>query len=216
MIASHKVRAARGMLNWSQQDLADRAGVSLQAVRNYEDSAAHSRPSTVKAIQLAFEKSGVEFTKRGIQERDDLVTVYEDASGFAMFFDDVYETAKEGEQEFLVYGVDEKKFLEAHEKAGLGYRHRQRMGALETIHYRIIVSDDDPNIYSADYAEYRSVPAESVSLDVPFYIYGQKMAIILWDNNPRIIVLSDAKLIDAYKKQFEFAWNYGKQTKGKK
>ncbi len=208
-ISSKQLRAARAMLGWSQQDLADKAIVSVEAIKKYELGTTRPRQKTIEAIRVTFEKAGLEFTPTGVQERDNLVIVYKDKPGYAQFFDDVYETAKTTDEEFLVLGVDEKKFLEAHEKAGLGSRHRERMRALNKVAYRIILSQSDPNVYGAEYARYRRVPDDAVSLDVPFYIYGDKLAIILWTENPQIIVVNDPLLTKAYKQQFEFIWRLG-------
>jgi predicted transcriptional regulator len=61
MITSRQIRAARALLGWSQQQLADSAIVSLNAVARLENGAADSRISTVQAVQKALVKAGVEF-----------------------------------------------------------------------------------------------------------------------------------------------------------
>lgn len=61
MITPRQIRAARALLGWSQQQLADKAIVSLNALAPLEKGAVDSRLSTVKAIQKALTKAGVEF-----------------------------------------------------------------------------------------------------------------------------------------------------------
>jgi predicted transcriptional regulator len=61
MITSRQIRAARALLGWSQQQLADNAIVSLNAVARLESGAVDSRISTVQAVQKALAKAGVEF-----------------------------------------------------------------------------------------------------------------------------------------------------------
>ncbi len=54
-------RAARGLLRWTQSDLAREAGVSTLTVRNFEAEKTSPTRATLDVIQRAFEKAGVEF-----------------------------------------------------------------------------------------------------------------------------------------------------------
>jgi predicted transcriptional regulator len=58
---SAQVRAARGLLDWSQGDLAKKSGVSRTVVARLELGTADSRISSVRAISEAFDKAGVVF-----------------------------------------------------------------------------------------------------------------------------------------------------------
>lgn len=61
MITSRQIRAARALLGWSQQQLADKAIVSLNAVARLEKGLVDSRISTMQAIQKALIRAGIEF-----------------------------------------------------------------------------------------------------------------------------------------------------------
>lgn len=61
MITARQVRAARALLGWSQQELADRAIVSANAVMRLERGIVDSRVSTLSAVQRALSRGGVEF-----------------------------------------------------------------------------------------------------------------------------------------------------------
>jgi transcriptional regulator with XRE-family HTH domain len=54
-------RAARALLDWSQQELASAAGVGVVTVRQFESGAAVPRNSTTEALMNALEMAGVEF-----------------------------------------------------------------------------------------------------------------------------------------------------------
>lgn len=54
-------RAARGLLDWSQTDLAEKAGVSLSTVRDFEIGKRTPIPNNTSAMQRAMEGEGVEF-----------------------------------------------------------------------------------------------------------------------------------------------------------
>jgi transcriptional regulator with XRE-family HTH domain len=61
MISPAQCRAARGLIAWSQQDLAKAAGVGAVAVHQLENGVSNSRRSTLTVIRQALETSGVEF-----------------------------------------------------------------------------------------------------------------------------------------------------------
>lgn len=61
MITSRQIRAGRALLNWTQQQVADAAIVSLNAVRRLENEEGDPRVSTVLAVEQALRKAGVEF-----------------------------------------------------------------------------------------------------------------------------------------------------------
>ena len=65
MITPRQIRAARGLLGWSQRELADKAIVSVNAVNRLERGQVDSRLSTLAAVEKALIKGGVEFISAG-------------------------------------------------------------------------------------------------------------------------------------------------------
>ena len=61
MISSAQIRAARGLLNWTQAMLAHRAGISVVTLHMIESDHVDPRASTLRAVEAALEKAGVEF-----------------------------------------------------------------------------------------------------------------------------------------------------------
>jgi predicted transcriptional regulator len=61
MVTPREVRAARALLGWTRQRLADRAVVSLNSVIRLEQGAVDSRSSTVDAVRRALERAGIVF-----------------------------------------------------------------------------------------------------------------------------------------------------------
>lgn len=61
MVTPAQSRAARGLLAWSQQDLADEAGVGVVTVHQLEAGTSQPRRATLDVIKRAFERAGVDF-----------------------------------------------------------------------------------------------------------------------------------------------------------
>ena len=64
-------RAARALLDWTQESLASEAQVAVLTIRTFEGEKANPRRATLAAIQRALEDAGVEFTANGgVQPRE--------------------------------------------------------------------------------------------------------------------------------------------------
>jgi predicted transcriptional regulator len=67
------IRAGRGALSWSQQQLAEKSGVSLPTVARLEASSGSPKLETVSRLIGAIEKAGIRFE-------------WNQAEGFTMVF----------------------------------------------------------------------------------------------------------------------------------
>jgi transcriptional regulator with XRE-family HTH domain len=216
MITTAQIRGARGILNWSQGDLSDRTDISATSIGSIENGLTQPRESTLTLIQKAFEDAGIEFLPNdGIRKKSGLINFFRGEKGFADFYDDVYHTALslKGEATFLVNNVDEEIFL----KWGKDFfkPHSERMSKLSGIKYKILVQDGDTNFAASSYAEYRWLPKEFFST-VPFYVYGDKLAVILFEVEPTVLVFEYTLISEAYRKQFEAMWEISQPPKTKK
>jgi transcriptional regulator with XRE-family HTH domain len=61
MLTPGQCRAARGLLDWSQQKLADHAHVGIVTVRQLESGQGTPRWATLDVVRRAFETAGIEF-----------------------------------------------------------------------------------------------------------------------------------------------------------
>ncbi len=66
LLLAGQIRAARALLDWSQQKLADESGVSLATVRRIEGGRDPDRSTAPNrdAVRRALEKGGVIFTPK--------------------------------------------------------------------------------------------------------------------------------------------------------
>ena len=62
-IMGNQVRAARALLHWNANDLAERSGVSLATIRRAEavDGEPQTTAGNLKLLRMALEAAGVEF-----------------------------------------------------------------------------------------------------------------------------------------------------------
>jgi len=57
-----QIRAARGLLNWTVQELAEKAGLDRNTVAQIESGRYASDAETMAAIRRVLEAAGIEFT----------------------------------------------------------------------------------------------------------------------------------------------------------
>lgn len=65
MISAPQTRAARGLLNWSQRELASRANVAPRTLALFEQGKRLPYERTVERIRSVFEEAGVAFVEDG-------------------------------------------------------------------------------------------------------------------------------------------------------
>ncbi len=61
MLKPAQCRAARALLDWSQQELAENSGVGTVAIHQLESGTSRPRRATLDVVKRALEKAGVEF-----------------------------------------------------------------------------------------------------------------------------------------------------------
>lgn len=196
---------ARAALGWSRADLSRLSGVSARTIEELENNKVVPRQSTLQQISKIIETHGFEFADGGVRPRRDIVRLLTGPEAIEEFFSDVYQTASTIGGEFLVSGVNEQQFLAARTKEN-AETYRKRMNALNNINYKVLISEDDPNPNAEAYIEYRVLPSSHFT-SVPFYIYGNKLAIIIWGTIPQITILDNQKLTEAYREQFYLLWD---------
>ena len=70
MLTVGQVKAARALLGWRQVDLAAKAAIAEVSVKNLERGSSDPRSSTLRKVQYALEKAGIEFIVGGARLKD--------------------------------------------------------------------------------------------------------------------------------------------------
>lgn len=204
-ITTAQIRGARGILNWSQSDLADRTGISATSIGSIENGQSTPRASTLATIQKSFEDAGIEFIGMdGVKIRSGDVRVFSGKTGFLGFYDDIYHTLKDNPTEVLVSNVDERIFVKW--LGDFKETHVERMKSIPGLQFKILIRSGDDYMPGGDYAEYRTMPKELFA-SVPFYAYGDKLAIMLFAGEPTIILMDYPAIAAAYRVQFYDMWD---------
>lgn len=202
MITKEQCRAARGLLDWTQQDLADAAALSKTAINNFERGVKDVRGESLQAIRTAFEACDIEFVgDYGVHKRRDTVKILNGADVLPVLWDDIYDTLKDVGGEVLIANLDERRSHQAHpEKL---QAHLDRLTA-RGITERLLCCEGDTYFLQPS-SFYRWLPKAGYEAGMTSFIYGGKVALQLW-NESMIILIQSTAAYEAELQRFELLW----------
>jgi DNA-binding XRE family transcriptional regulator len=204
-------------MDWSRGDLSKASKISQETIKNIEHGIFRPQEVTENALIRAFSMNGVEFTEDdGVRKSQSKVFTYEGSDGLKKFLDDVFETTRQlctcGKTDKIscISHVDDKFFLK--HLGDYAQVHVERMNKIEACKTRILIEDKpysytDEERRTSSYREYKQHPYETRG-NVPFYVYGDKLAILIFDESkpPKIVVIPSKLVASAYREQFDLMW----------
>ncbi|MCL2469938.1 MAG: helix-turn-helix transcriptional regulator [Alphaproteobacteria bacterium] len=210
MITARQIRAARALLGWDASVLAQKAGITKEAISRIEGEKVRPHERTLVKLFQAFDEAGIAFTPQsGVQLKQQNVDVLEGTPGFARFYDYIYEYLSNHGGEVCISGVKEALFLKYHGE--YAQAHIKRMAKLvnqrQDFRMRILVEEGDTDFTSSNYAQYKWQPKEHFS-PAAFYVFGENIALISFDHDPAplVVLIRSSSLAISYKRAFDLAW----------
>ncbi len=206
MITAEQIRAARGLLDWSQAHLSEICGVARVSIKNIETGLTAPRKDSIEAIAKAFEDHGIEFLPRnGVRQKDDIITVLDGQDAEQKLADDIYNTllSQTSNKEVLISGLEE---TDPESKPEVYARARNQVERLQKINARekILSIEGNTNFISPWYC-YRYLPKENF-VSAPLFIYGDKIALNNDVKPYKSIVIHHRLFADSCRQLFNFAW----------
>ena len=202
-ITTAQIRGARGILNWSQHDLSERTGISSTSIGSIENGQSVPRENTLNAIRKAFEDAGIEFMPgSGLRMRNEMMQIMEGDEALDKLNDDIFTTLSVSGGEVLIFGLEEKIDQNSPEfkKVTAHLDRIHKAGITE----RILCRQGDQN-FLAPKEYYRWIKNDYFSPH-PFFIYGNKLAMVGWGPPRKILIIENPLFSSTFKKVFNFVW----------
>ena len=209
MITGRQIRAARGLLDWDAADLAKKADMTRETIYRIESGRTQAQANSLERIAKSLVEAGVEFLPDdGVKRHVGKVDRLEGPEALYRFFDDVYDTVKEG-GDLCVSGADERLFAEFNINEEAALRHRERMSAIkEKIKFRVLLKEGDTYFRNTSYIEYKWVQKDFF-FEHPIYLYNNKLAFINFNkHNLEIFRIVMPAMAKAFRLQFDFIWSH--------
>lgn len=210
MISIPQIKAARGLLDWKQSDLAKVSGLSLRAIANIEINQGNPREFTLAAIKGAFERYGVVFHGlHGLEKKEHRFDVksYLGKKGIFKIWEDIESTLVNG-GEILLGNLDDR-FWEKNYKIELQEITMRRQK--RNITFRALLAENNKYFLIGSAKQYRAVDKSAFS-QMPYYVYGNKVCFMTLNTDPfRFTLIESNPLAEMFRTQFEFHWDTGKE-----
>ncbi|MAQ71295.1 MAG: hypothetical protein CL565_03780 [Alphaproteobacteria bacterium] len=202
-ITTAQIRGARGILNWSQQDLSNRTNISTTSIGAIEKGSTQPRESNLAIIRKAFEKGGIEFTSgSGVRLKDETISIIDGENALDEINADIISTLGGTGGEVMIFGLEERADPNSEEYTKIK-EHLDKILS-SNITERIIVKKGDTN-FIAPKEFYRSISPEYFS-PYPYFIYGDKLAMVNWGPPMKGLIINSYLFSQTFKKVFNFVW----------
>jgi DNA-binding XRE family transcriptional regulator len=204
MITAAQLRAARGLVDWTRNELAKAASISPETVKNIEHGIFRPQEETSDRIVKTFAAHGVVFTdSEGVKISKELVRTFAGKDGYIQFLDDICDTMRHGghtcqfnfsDSLIASYGGEHIK------------TYTEKMGAVQGLEARCLVPEGDIN-FPVKHCAYRWL-GKAYKDAIPFYLYNNKIAVLASgpDQDITFVSIYSETLAKAYYKQFEIYW----------
>ena len=188
------IQQARKEKKLTQEQLAQKAAVPYTTLTKIE-SGAIKNPSAQVVSKLA-RALGVSL--------DSLLTpqVFHGPGSVQQIFHDVLSSMNTRGEFMCISGLEEGRYLEQEPQAVKDFV--EELGR-RGISQKLICCEGDTNFLAGDHLEYRWIPKKHF-YSVPMYVYGDKVAFLLWGPPQQVVILDSPVLAEAYRRQFFFLW----------
>lgn len=202
MITPRQCKAARGLLGYTQEQLANEAHISKTGLNNFESGKTAIKSSTAESIASALQSGGVEFIEgEGVRLRQDRVEILRGDNSLVQLWDDIFYTLKEDGGEVLIRNVSEEDVSEAFSEQLSN--HLKRL-IEHNISERIIVPEGTHQ-YPMPNITYKTQPKEIMDTATTSCIYKNKVSFHIWNEETILLITSD-HIASAERARFEKMW----------
>jgi len=198
MITGRQIRAARGLLDWTAADLAEKAGLTRETVSRIEVDTVQAREGSIEKLLHVFEQSDIEFIgERGVALRDDNYRVLHGEDCYLRLLDEVFYALRDRlDAEVLSICTDDSvsppevvKAIQRWHDAGIKCR---------------FLSHEKATRFDFPLTEYRLISSRFFKNSV-MIVFADKVA-TLRGTNSAVLIINDKDQADMLRGLFELIW----------
>jgi len=209
MISIGQIRAARGLLGWSQTELASKSGLSQRAITTLETGKHRPNSGTLDAIEKVLLENGIELISDGVRLNSPTILVLDVDDMPKKFFEFALDAIQKDSniKEVLASGLNQALLSEKGRKLAQSYLTQiETLGVTE----RILVSEDFETEFSlGSLSRYRGIKRDYFSANSPTFIFGDYYYLMLPDEQ-KVVIIHNANMADFQRRVFENLWKDAK------
>lgn len=198
-IQIHQIRAARSLLDWTQDDLAARTGLSKFSIANLEGGKTSSQKKTIDKIIKSLELAGVEFIDEGVRLKKDSLIIIDGEDWYLRLLDDIHHSLlNDRNKELLIEFANQVTSSDEIIDKVASMR-------IDGISMRLIIEDNTTPAFGLT-SECHRIPICFSKNNISF-IYADKIAVCT-ENNSKVLVIRDSSLAQTRRNMFDITWNF--------
>ena len=209
-LSASQSRAARGLLNWSQPDLAERCGMHVQTISQFEQDAGSPTKRTLQKITETFEQNGVEFLEgEGVRKIQTNIQRLSGTEGFVSLLNDIYEVCTTVGGDVCLFNAKLANWYKWLDPDWFQERAAKLMQYTDNFKMKSGVPEGDTFFPGKAYQTYRWFPKNLIpSNNESLYAYGDRIAFLDFkENDLEILIFRHQKFADGVKALFNIAWD---------
>jgi transcriptional regulator with XRE-family HTH domain len=194
------LKAARGLIGWSAEDLAQTSGASISAIRTFESGKGLLSRVNEERIILALDLAGIEVQADGVKRRSRDIVAYED---YLSVLNDALSVLKAGD-EILFHRADDGRsspevIAKIEELKAAGIFCKSTICAGNTF-------------ILGDAAGYRWIPEDYFAGGEVEAVYADRYVIHVPGDREDFVCIRNDAVADTHRKQFYYWWDKGQHV----
>jgi len=205
MITGRQIRAARSLLEWKAEDLANEAGLTRVTISKIESDLVQAQEKSIVAIIAAFDRHGIEFTDfDGVRRKPSNIEIFIGVDRFNAFYEFLYQNLKTYGGDVCIAAVDEGLFSKYRKDPDQHRKYMKELVDSGAITVRILASESK---FSSSYAQFKRLPKANYA-PTSFYAFGNCLALITfeYDPAPYVVLHKASPFAEAYRQSFNLMW----------
>ena len=207
MLSIEQCRGARGILGWTQQDLADASGLSKTAINNFEKGHSDIKAESLRAIRTAFEMADIEFLEQsGVRKKSENMKIFRGANARHELTLDLKLSISECNEDIKIITAGDSVF----NPCGGPFINNYAALLKEYNITQRVLAEAVSQIKPFENQDVRGLGEGLLEATPNIYIYANRVAFELADGN-MVIIIDSADAQNAESKRFEYLWNKAEQ-----
>jgi len=204
-ISAKQIRAARAMLDWSQETLATESGVCTVTIRNLEKGILSPRKSNL--LRKAYEKAGLEFLENdGVAQSKKVLAVLDGENACELFLDDLFETLRKNNGQVTIISKSFEHLAKAI-GADVPAHYKNLENILHASRVKCLLSETPQSQEFILPFEFKVLPNNYTGSST-YFTYGNKYVIALKEDNfiCKYVIFTGINQVQYSLEEFDLLW----------
>ena len=184
MFTNDQCKAARAMLNWTIDDLAQRSDVSRSTIILFEKGTDKTKQVTLQRIQTAFNEADIEFLgTQGVNRKTNMVDLLMGENSLETLYDNIVNSISDTKEKVMIINGHSEQKSKFNQNDLINKLIKQKISVK-------LLSDKKQDSFFLSKRNYRWLPQNLYTVAKTTFIYSNKVAFQLWESKMIVLIHS--------------------------